>query len=311
MTLVLDDWLGVIGREYVESFIPAGGGGVRFAVADGAVLERVGTQLRQMAAQAGLHVVAVDLAATKLHMLQNLFFTVATALPWEAMLRTRLASFLEEAGYRAPDRATDLEALAASISVAPHLLRRQFNQWLTRNVWRDRGLAQDFRHAMIALLTAQLTGEDEPLAAAVMEWLQGTLRSVAPLRHAHIGARIGRQNARAMLMSVCHWVRACGGKGILLLLDIRRLNREPREVADGLRYSPAAVMDCYEVLRQVIDDAEHFSGLFLVALADEQLLNDNPRRSLMQYTALQMRVADDVHPHERDNPLAPLVRLAA
>ena len=169
---------------------------------------------------------------------------------------------------------------------------------------------------MIALLTAELTGEDQPLADVVLEWLQGTLRTVAPLRRAHIGARIGRQNARAMLMSLCHWVRTCsrpdgGGKGILLLLDIRRLNREPREVADGLRYSPAAVMDCYEVLRQVIDDAEHFSGLFLVALADDALLNDNPRRSLMQYTALQMRVADDVHPHERDNPLAPLVRLAA
>src|SRR5581483_3568783 len=105
----LDEWLGVIGREYVESFIPAGGGAVRFAVADAPLLDRAGSRLRQMADASGLHIVAVDLAATRLHMLQNLFFTVATAMPWEAMLRARLAEFLEEAGYRAPDRATDLE----------------------------------------------------------------------------------------------------------------------------------------------------------------------------------------------------------
>jgi hypothetical protein len=311
VTLARDEWLGVMGREYLESFIPAGGGAVRFAVADAPVLDETAGRLRRMASDAGLHVVAVDLSVTKLHMLQNLFFAVSTALPWEAMLRAKLAGFLEEAGYRAHAETTGIEAMAAAISVAPHLLRRQFNQWLTRTVWRDRSLAQDFRNAMMAMLTAELSGEDRPLADAVLEWLQGTLRSVAPLRRAHIGARIGRQNARAMLMSLCHWVRACGGKGIVLLLDIRRLNREPREVSDGLRYSPSAVMDCYEVLRQVIDDAEHFSGFFLVALADDALLNDNPRRSLMQYTALQMRVADDVHPHERDNPLAPLVRLAA
>lgn len=311
MTIALDEWLGVMGREYVESFIPAGGGAVRFVVADAAVLERTGTRLRRAGDEAGLRVVAVDLAVTKLHMLQNLFFAVSTALPWDTMLRARLAGFFEEAGYRAPAEAAGIEALAAANGVAPHLLRRQFNQWLTRTVWRDAALAQDFRNAMITLLTAQLTGEDEALGDAVVEWLQGTLRTTSQVRRANIGARIGRHNARAMLMSLCHWVRACGGKGILLLLDIRRLHREPREIVDGLRYSPAAVMDCYEVLRQVIDDAEHFSGLFLVALADDELLNDNPRRSLMQYTALQMRVADDVHPHERDNPLAPLVRLAA
>jgi hypothetical protein len=70
-------------------------------------------------------------------------------------------------------------------------------------------------------------------------------------------------------------------------------------------------MDCYEVLRQVIDEAEHFAGLFLVVLADEAFLSDDPRRSLGQYTALQMRIWDDVRPKDAENPLAPLVRVGA
>jgi hypothetical protein len=164
---------------------------------------------------------------------------------------------------------------------------------------------------MIALLDARLTGEDALLAGAVMEWLRGSLRGIGQLKQAQIGRRIGRQNARATLMSLCRWVRSCGGAGILLLLDIRQLLRERRAISEGLVYTPAAVMDCYEVLRQLIDDAEQFPGLFVAALADEAFLSDDPRRSLGQYTALQMRVWDDVRPQGRDNPLAPLVRIAA
>ena len=122
MTLALDEWLGVVGREYVDSFVPAGGGAVRFVVADAATLEQAAERLRGMAGASGLHVVAVDLSATKLHMLQNLFFAISTALPWEAMLRAKLAGFLEEAGYRARAETTGIDAMAAAISVAPHLL---------------------------------------------------------------------------------------------------------------------------------------------------------------------------------------------
>ena len=80
---------------------------------------------------------------------------------------------------------------------------------------------------------------------------------------------------------------------------------------DGIVYTAAAVMDCYEVIRQVIDDTEHFEGLFIVALAGPRLINDDvPKRALGQYTALKMRVWDDVRPQGLDNPLSPLVVIA-
>ena len=64
------------------------------------------------------------------------------------------------------------------------------------------------------------------------------------------------------------------------------------------------------MLRQIIDDCGHYEGLFLVARADRRLINDEvPKRALSQYTALKMRVWDDVRPLGRDNPLAPLVVL--
>ena len=69
-------------------------------------------------------------------------------------------------------------------------------------------------------------------------------------------------------------------------------------------------MDAFEVLRQIIDDSEHFGGLLLVVLADQSLIGDETKRSLDAYLALKMRVWSDVRPEGRDNPLAPLVILA-
>jgi hypothetical protein len=324
MAVAGETWLALMRAEYFADFIPAGGAAVRFVVvADGAAFDRLAADLAAAAGQAGLLVVSVDLATTRLQLLQNLVFAVAAALPWERLLQRRLEALVAAAGYRwpAPGQRLDLPALAAANEVAAHLLWRDLTQALSREIWRDAGLTQDFRNAMIVLLQARLSGEDGALAASVMDWLHGRLRSLAPLKPARIGRRIDRRTARATLMSLCRWLRACaaapgadaGGAeagGLLLLLDIRRLHRERRAVADGLVYTPAAVMDCYEVLRQLIDDCEHFPGLFVAALADPALLSDDPRRALGQYTALQMRVWDDVRPAEGDNPLAPLVRIA-
>jgi len=313
MTVALDEWLGVMEREYTGSFIPEGGGAVRIVVAPPRTLDLAAARLRQQAAHAGLQVIALDVAETRLHMLQTLFFAIAGALPWQTMLQRRIEALVTDGGYRwpVPGRRVALAALADANEIAVHLLRRDLAHWLTSNVWHDAALAQDFRSAMIALLEAQMTGETDALRDAVFEWLRGELRTITRVKPAQIGARIGRYNARAMLMSLCHWVRDCGQGGILLVLDIRRLHQAKGAATDGLYYSPAAVMDCYEVLRQVIDDTEHFPGLFLVALAEPAALTEDSPRAIGKYTALQMRVVDDVRPHGRDNPLAPLVRVAA
>ena len=313
MALPAAMWLDIMGREYLTGFVPDGGGAVRFAVAEEGTLVGIERGLRERAAAGGLEVVHVDLAVTRLHMLQNVVFALSAALPWDSMLQRRLEAMVADAGYvwPMPGSPVSMPALAEANGVAPHLLRRDLTQALSREVWRNSALTLDFRNAMVALLDARLTGENPVLAEAVLGWLRGDLRTLGQLKQAQIGRRIGRQNARATLMSLCHWVRACGGAGVLLLLDIRRLHRERKAVSEGLVYTPAAVMDCYEVLRQLIDDAERTPGLFTVALADDAFLSDDPKRSLGQYTALQMRVWDDVRPLEGDNPLAPLVRIAA
>jgi hypothetical protein len=107
---------------------------------------------------------------------------------------------------------------------------------------------------------------------------------------------------------LCRWLRVAGHSGLLLTIDIHQITQT---APDGLRYAPGAVMDAYEVLRQLVDDADLFAGLFLVVIADEAFIGDDAKRSVGAYTALKMRIWDDVRARARDNPLAPMVILEA
>jgi hypothetical protein len=311
MAIALEDWLDVIRDEYLASFIPDGGSAVRFVVANSENTASASIRLHEIGLEHRLTVISVDTALTKLHLLQNLFFAIAKVIDWDRLTQTQLEKIVENIGYRWPNpgQRTTMAIVAESNGVAPALLRTQLNQEITRVVWQDARLAQDFRNAMIHLLEARLADDREALRGVVLGWLQGASGGLGLARDAQIGARIGRNNARFMLKSLCHWLRLCGERGVLLLIDVRRLLRERRDVVDGQFYSPAAVMDCYEVLRQMIDDADMLEGFFLAVLADPPLLADDFRRSLNQYTALKMRVWDDVRPEYGDNPLAPLVQL--
>jgi hypothetical protein len=98
---------------------------------------------------------------------------------------------------------------------------------------------------------------------------------------------------------------------LVLAIDIRQLTKAVPPGTAEVRFTPNAVMDAYEVLRQLIDDIDLFEGLFVVVMADRAFIGDDPRRSVSAYTALKMRIWDDVKARDRDNPLAPLVVLTA
>lgn len=202
--------------------------------------------------------------------------------------------------------------LASSNRIDETLLRREINQWLTRDIMRDRRMTQDFRLAMarMCLLQMEPPSPEPTIEVPIIEWLKGELRAISALKSALITAKISRYNGRGMLRSTCHWLRKCGQHGLCLALDIRQLGRAGKSTDDRLHYSPGAVMDGFEVLRQLIDEAEHFSGMQLVVLADDTLTGDDRRRSLEAYPALKMRVWSDVRAEGCDDPLAPLIQLA-
>jgi hypothetical protein len=308
-----DEWLRITAEEYLDSFIPAGGAAIRFVVTDACRIAALGDRLLDEGARRGLIPVRIDAAHTRVHMAQDLFFAIARAVPWDDLLQRLVEDLFTSNGYAwpAPGQPVSMAEIAEAHGVAPTLLARSRDRWLSEEIWSDGRLAQDFRSAILRLCLGRLEPESGEAAATppLMQWLRGELTAIGALRDSQIFTRINRQNAHAMLTSLCHWVRRAGASGLLVVLDLRQILRVGAVGAGEIRYAPAAVMDAYEVLRELIDDIDALPGLFMAVLADPALTGGDPRRVLDQYSALQMRIWPDVRPGTRQNPIAPLVWL--
>lgn len=313
-----DDYVAFLDREYLGSYVGQGGAAVKFVVAaDDDHAAAFGGAVRGRAVAGGYLAARVDAAQTRIHMVDQLFFAVAPQVDWDGLAARAVRAALAAVAHPVPDGSADVSvaSVAAHHGVDPGELTRDVNRELQERVSRDYAMVQDFRVAMLRLCQAQLASGQvtEAEHTAVLEWLRGELRQISVLRSAMIFRRIGRHNARSMLFSLAHWLAANGSAGLLLELDIRRFGfaRRPRaEERSGLYYTKAALLDAYELLRQLVDGTDELSHCCVVVVAAPELLAD-PNRGIDAYQALKLRIYDEVRDLRRDNPYASLVRLGA
>ncbi len=190
---------------------------------------------------------------------------------------------------------------------------RSVRRGLEHVVLDDVTLSHEFRVAMLRLCQERLGRGDVDSAErdSVLAWLHGERVPATALRKVGLYTRVARHTARPLLISLSRWVRRAGRSGVVLLLDLERLavtRRPPAGLRDGHYYSKAAALDVYEVLRQLIDATDEMEGLFVAVLLPPELVTDEGR-GLPAYTALQLRVADEVRDRRRPNPYAALTRV--
>jgi hypothetical protein len=259
---------------------------------------------------------AVDAAGTRVHMVDQVFAAVARQVDWVGQAGEVVRRAYEAVGFPAggPGPADlSVSEVAAHHEVDATELYRSVRRSLEQTVLGDATLTHEFRVAMLRLCQALLgRGDvDETESAAVLGWLQGERVPAARLRAVSLFARVARHNARPLLLSLSRWLRRTGRPGLVVELDLERLavaRRPPVEARDGFYYSKAAALDAYEVLRQLIDSTDELEGMLLVVLVPPELVTDETR-GLPAYSALHLRVADEVRDRRRPNPYAALVRL--
>ena len=311
------EYVSFLDEEYLAGYVASGGAAVKFVVPedDGAAAGFL-AGLARAAAQAGFAVATVDAAETRVHLLEQVFFDVAHQIDWDGLAVTAAVRAAAAAGYPPPaGEAPAIEALSAYHGVDQRELKRDLDRALQALVQRDYTMVSEFRTAMLRLCQAQLhSGQVSDVEhGAVLEWLRGDLRQISALRSALIFRRIGRHNARQLLFSLAQWLAANDRAGLALVLDIRRLGfarRPSPEERHGHYYTKPALLDVYEVLRQLVDNTDEMSHLAVVVVASPGLLTD-PVRGLDAYQALKLRVFDEVRDAARDNPLSSLVRVGA
>jgi hypothetical protein len=304
-------------REYLDAFVADGGAAVKFVVpATDREVDEFGDVLADGAAKAGYEVLGLDAVDVRVHLMDQVFFELARRVDWDGLARHAVRAAYAAAAYPV-DGDADLAvgAVASVYGVDATELTRDVNRQLQAGVYHDFDLVREFRTAMLRLCqrvlgTGQVTDAE---AAAVIDWLRGDLRQMSLLRSAMIFRRIGRHNARQMLFSLAHWLRANGRSGLVLCLDVRRFGfarRPALEERHGLYYTKAALLDGYEMLRQLVDNSDELAHCLVVVIAAPEFLTD-PVRGVDAYQALKLRIADEVRDRRRDNPFGSLVRLGA
>lgn len=313
MELTAAEWLKHMRREYLESFIPAGGAAVKFVVPYPPLShEEIIANLNQAAEANGLLFVFADSASTRIHLIDRLFHDIARQLDWDDLAYVYLSQLLSRRGYAVPTERSQfsLSTLAERNGREDPLFQQDIHREIANGVFRDYSMAQEFRFAMIGLSRGLLDPGGGPLPGLIKDWLLGDLPRISGLKPALIFQQIARHNARPMLYSLTHWLKLAGKKGLLLGLDITRYGQDvrPPQRDEGNYYTAAAALEAYEELRELVDGTDEMESCFMAVIAGQEFLTDE-RRGVKSYQALYLRIADEVHDQQRDNPLASLVRL--
>lgn len=313
--LKADDYAAFLAREYMAAYLPGGGAAVKVAVVgDGGAADRLEAALAAATTEhGGLHV-SVSAESTRMHMVDQIFYAVSRAVDWKGLAAAHVRAAYEMSAFPAPSGSgLSVAEVARHHNVDSRELYRSVRRILEHSLLANPAIATELGRAMLRLAQAHLGAGDIDAAEheAVLSWLHGDLRSITVLRSALIYSRIGRHNARAMFISTAALLLTAGYGGLVVQLNLDRLaeaRRPPADARSGFYYSKAAVLDAYEVLRQFIDATDELRGVLFVAIVPPEFMTDDAR-GLPAYTALQLRVADEVRDRRRANPFAALVRL--
>jgi len=311
-------YLDFIDKEYLAPYVGRGGAAVKLlAVGDEPAAKELAAGLASIGD--GFEHAAVDAATTRIHMVDQVFATVARQLDWVALAGSVVRVAFDQCGFPPPpgtgqpDPDLSIAAVASHHGVDGAELYRSVRRAVEQAVLKDAGLSHEFRVAMLRLCQERLGRGDVSAAEreTVIGWLRGERVPAGELRKLSLHAKVARHNARSLLLSTTRWLRMAGHAGLVLRMDLTRLaviRRPPAGLRDGYYYSKAAALDAYELLRQLIDGTDEFEGLFVAVLLPPELINDEVR-GLPAYTALRLRVVDEVRDRRRVNPYSTLVRI--
>lgn len=317
-TIPIERWLNVVADEYLSSFIREGGAAIKFAVMDPERKPALTDALTRSCSEFDFVFAEIDAGSSRVHMPQDIFFELAVRMDWRLLARRLILRLLGEKNLRVDGIAPDgpghmIDAVArANDDMDRKSVVTVLHPILAEQVFKNPNMVKSFRVAMyhLCLAECELGVQDQYAGQPLLDWLTGVNRRIGSVRHFQIHTSINRTTARHFIESAFYWVRHAGFSGTIVLLDNRRvlLARNPK---DGIiYYTRAAVMDHYELLRELIDDVDRLPGTFFAIVTGREFVEPQYPRGWNIYDALRTRVMDDVRDRNHVNPTAALVRLS-
>lgn len=319
------EWLGTLDKYYLSEFINSGGAAFKLLLTREDRSAGVLDELQSLAESKGYLYVLVSAAETRIDKIDQIFFSIARSIDWERLVDRDALQFLREHDYEVPEGVSPCDTAAIAEANGSDLedLLKDIRRATRQDIVQDRRMCKEFRTAIARLRGARffprsVTPTD---TETISGWMRGEKVSAAALKDLGIYSKIGRHNAREMLIALSHWLAKSLGTGLVIGLDLRALltirssppvgarSEIPPQQGQGmLHYSRSALLDAYEAIRQFIDQTDDVTHCLICAVAPEEIETDE-KRSIFKYYALQSRLLSEVHDVERQDLLASMVRI--
>jgi hypothetical protein len=318
MEMATVDWFEAVDRYYLSDFIKSGGSAFKLLLArDICSVPTVLDKVRSLAEEKNYLYVQVSAAETRIDKIDQLFFAIARQIDWESLVTKDAVNFLRSRDYEIPEGVSpgDTAAIAQANDYDLEDLLKEIRRSTKQEIVQDRWMCKEFRTAVAQLRSAQffprsVTPSDTETLSG---WMKGEKVSAAALKDLRIYSKIGRHNAREMLIALAHWLANSLGMGLVIGLDLSALLLTRPLIIDesvpSLHYSRSALLDAYEVIRQFIDETDDITHCLICAVAPPEIETDE-KRSIFKYYALQSRLLSEVHDLDRQDLLASMVRLS-
>ena len=290
--------LDILVERYFQGYIRLGGSKVKFIVGkEGAGKTHHLKFMHSSAAEIGYYPVQIDARKIKLQRIDDLYRQIVGNVDLPALLQsycTKIAEEVAEQKLELPqNKDTLFTVLARQLDSAP-IAGRRLKDKLTE-LLRNPDLNRYFGIAMMHLAQDALGMRSLQVAdrANLYSWLLGTKVTASSLRPFQIFTKLDRYNGRHMLRSLFSFIRLAGYCGCLVSIDSLETVVEDNPETKRAMYSRVARDDTYEMIRQLIDEADDFeSTLFLFATRPSFFIDSV--RGVKSYYALWMRIQEEV-----------------
>ena len=185
-TIALGDWLQVIDKEYLSSFVRDGGASVKFAVTPDELKADLYTAAKARCAELDYLFVQLDAAHMRVHMPQDIFFKFASQVDWRLLARRMILRLSDERGYQTSGidpLTTDnvFDAIASANDLEPQFVLRDIRPRIQNGITRNPEMAKDFRVGMTHLCLEEDTRRGYT-GHPLLDWLTGSNMRISGVR---------------------------------------------------------------------------------------------------------------------------------
>jgi len=311
MTVGREWWLDRFRDHYLGNYIRNGGSKVKVLVgSEGSGKTHLLRCAAEDAKELGYTVVFLDLRRLpwKLSNIVELYKAVAACLDREGLVRGLCLRVADHLGYNAGEyngSSSIVPLLVEREGLSPREAHRELRKAAMQALLGS-DLSLPFRTLAYTLVSARMGDDYQGDLDPCWKWLAGEKLDPAERKRSRLYERLTKANGRVWLYALIRLLRLSGRTGLLVVVDNMDVMLERSPETGRFLYTPNAVKDTCELIRQLIDDAELLEHFVMLLSGRREVLTDE-RHGFASYEALWMRLQTGLAPTPHFNPWADIV----